>query len=76
MFVKQQERAPNWIWLAGQGGYLHLESAIRGWAVVSGACVQFIRHLVYHRRVYGVEGIQIGPLRLSVGMFGQVSTIR
>ena len=58
------------------GGYLHLESPIRGWAAVSGACVQFIRHPAYPRRVYCVEGIQIGPLQLPVGMFGKVPTTR
>ena len=61
-------------WLGG--GVPSSRMAIGGWTPGSGARVQFVRHLVYRRWVYGVEGIQIAPLRLSVGIYDQVSTTR
>ena len=59
-----------------QGGYI-----IPGWPlsrmnVVPEGYTQNIQNLEYPRWVCDVEGIQIGPLRLPVGTFGQVSTTR
>ena len=57
-----------------QGGYI-----ISGWSlsrmhVVPEAYTQFIKYLGYPRWVCCVEGIQIGPLRLPVGIIGKLET--